>query len=51
MYCDDSKDVMLPGRYAKEPGGTANPANWYPVGNGKKYRKRTVNPIFNLLAV
>lgn len=42
MYSDDNNDVVLPGRYAKEAGGTANPANWYHVGNGKKYRPRWI---------
>ena len=42
MYADANADIILPGRYAKEPGGTANPANWYDVGNGKKYRPRWI---------
>jgi prepilin-type N-terminal cleavage/methylation domain-containing protein len=42
MYADDHNDVCLPGRYAKAPGGTTNPANWYDVGNGMKYRPRWV---------
>jgi len=42
MYADANKDVLLPGRYAKESGGKSNPANWYDVGNGKKYRPRWV---------
>ena len=42
MYADDNHDVLLPGRYAKEAGGTGNPANWYEVGNGLKYRPRWV---------
>ncbi|MBU0641049.1 MAG: DUF1559 domain-containing protein [Planctomycetes bacterium] len=42
MYADDNHDVCLPGRYAKAPGGTSNPANWYTVGNGRKYRPRWV---------
>lgn len=42
MYADENGGIILPGRYAKEPGGTQNPANWYWVGNGKKYRPRWV---------
>lgn len=42
MYADENNDVILPGRYAKESGGTTNPANWYEVGNGLKYRPRWV---------
>ncbi len=41
-YADDHHDVSLPGRFAKLPGGTENPANWYKVGNGLKYRPRWV---------
>ncbi|MEE9296580.1 MAG: prepilin-type N-terminal cleavage/methylation domain-containing protein [Phycisphaerae bacterium] len=42
MYADENNDISLPGRFAKEPGGTSNPANWYDVGNGLKYRPRWV---------
>lgn len=42
MYADENNDISLPGRYAKESGGTSNPSNWYDVGNGKKYRPRWV---------
>ena len=42
MYADENNDVVLPGRFAKAPGGTGNPANWYDVGNGLKYRPRWV---------
>ena len=42
MYADENNDVALPGRFAKEPGGKTNPANWYQVGNGLKYRPRWV---------
>lgn len=42
MYADENHDVSLPGRYAKETGGTDNPANWYYIGNGLKYRPRWV---------
>lgn len=40
LYADENNDVSVPGRYAKAPGGTSNPANWYEVGNGLKYRPR-----------
>ena len=40
MYADDNNGVILPGRMFKQPGGTGNPANWYDVGNGLKYRPR-----------
>lgn len=42
MYADDYDDVALPGRFFKASGGTSNPANWYEVGNGLKYRPRWV---------
>ncbi len=42
MYADESNDVSLPGRHANAGGGTGNPANWYDVGNGKKYRPRWI---------
>ena len=42
MYADDHEDIMVPGRFAKLPGGTRNPANWYYIGNGDKYRPRWV---------
>lgn len=42
MYADDNNDIMLPGRFFKVSGGTANPANWYEIGNGLKYRPRWV---------
>ncbi len=42
MYADDNDDVSLPGRYFNASGGTSNPANWYDVGNGMKYRPRWV---------
>ncbi|MFQ5807254.1 MAG: prepilin-type N-terminal cleavage/methylation domain-containing protein [Phycisphaerae bacterium] len=53
MYADENRDIALPGRYAKEPGGTGNPANWYDVGNGLKYRPRwiaTLGKYVNLYA-
>lgn len=42
LYADDNRDVSVPGRYAKLPGGTDNPANWYKIGNGRKYRPRWI---------
>jgi len=42
MYADENGDVSLPGRYAKESGGSSNPLNWYEVGNGLKYRPRWI---------
>lgn len=42
MYADENNDIAVPGRYAKESGGTSNPANWYEVGNGLKYRPRWI---------
>jgi prepilin-type N-terminal cleavage/methylation domain-containing protein/prepilin-type processing-associated H-X9-DG protein len=53
MYADENKDISLPGRYAKKPGGTDNPENWYEVGNGLKYRPRwiaTMGKYVNLFA-
>lgn len=42
-YADDHADVSVPGRFAKVDGGTSNPANWYNVGNGLKYRPRWIS--------
>jgi prepilin-type N-terminal cleavage/methylation domain-containing protein/prepilin-type processing-associated H-X9-DG protein len=42
MYAGENDSLLLPGRFAKEPGGKSNPANWYEVGNGLKYRPRWV---------
>ncbi len=42
MYADDNNDTCLPGRYAKFSGGTSNPANYYDIGNGTKYRPRWI---------
>ncbi len=39
-YADDNNDVVVAGRLAKISGGKSNPANWYDVGNGLKYRPR-----------
>jgi len=41
-YADQNNDISVPGRFFKRPGGTSNPANWYDVGNGLKYRPRWV---------
>ncbi len=37
-YADENQDVMVPHRPPNLPGGTSNPANWYEVGNGLKFR-------------
>ena len=42
LYADDNRDVAVPGRYAKAPGGKSNPGNWYRIGNGRKYRPRWI---------
>lgn len=42
MYADENQDVMVPGRPFKAAGGSQNPANWYAVGNGLKYRPRWI---------
>jgi prepilin-type N-terminal cleavage/methylation domain-containing protein/prepilin-type processing-associated H-X9-DG protein len=41
-YADDHNDVAVPGRFFNAGGGTSNPANWYDVGNGLKYRPRWI---------
>ena len=41
-YADEYRDISVPGRFAKLPGGKENPANWYKIGNGRKYRPRWV---------
>lgn len=38
MYADDNDDVSVPGKMANAGGGTGNPANWYEVGNGLRFR-------------
>jgi prepilin-type N-terminal cleavage/methylation domain-containing protein/prepilin-type processing-associated H-X9-DG protein len=38
IYADENKDVMVPHRAPNLPGGASNPANWYDVGNGLKFR-------------
>lgn len=40
MYADDNDESIVPGRMFNAPGGTTNPANYYDVGNGEKYRPR-----------
>lgn len=40
MYADDNNDNAVPGRMFNAPGGTGNPANYYDVGNGEKFRPR-----------
>lgn len=53
MYASDSDGTMAPGRMFKQSGGTKNPANWYDVGNGLKYRPRwaaTVGKYIGLFA-
>lgn len=41
MYLSDNQDNSIPGRmFNQEPKGPTNPANWYDVGNGLKYRPR-----------
>ena len=40
MYADENDDVLVPGRMGELLGGTDNPANFYDVGNGRKYRPR-----------
>lgn len=41
-YADAYNDMSVPGVYPKAAGGTSNPANWYQVGNGLKYRPRWI---------
>lgn len=40
FYSSENDEVMLPGRFPALPGGMSNPANFYDVGNGKKFRAR-----------
>lgn len=41
MYADENHDTMVPGRLPKHtPGGFANPANYYGISTGLKYRPR-----------
>ncbi|MDX2115830.1 MAG: prepilin-type N-terminal cleavage/methylation domain-containing protein [Planctomycetota bacterium] len=40
IYSAENDEVILPGRFPALPGGMANPANFFDVGNGKKFRAR-----------
>ncbi len=42
MYADDNNDYAVPSRMYNQPGGVSNPANWYDVGNGLRYRPRWI---------
>jgi prepilin-type N-terminal cleavage/methylation domain-containing protein/prepilin-type processing-associated H-X9-DG protein len=42
MFADENNEVMLPGRFAKLPGGKGNPKNHFKLGNGMKYRPRWI---------
>ena len=42
LYADEFRDMSVPMRFAGAPGGVGNPANWYQIGNGKKYRPRWI---------
>ncbi len=42
IYADDNDNNCLPGRFANLGGGTSNPANYYQVEGGKKYRPRWI---------
>ncbi len=42
IYADQNESTILPGRMYNKPGGMGNEANWYEVGNGKKYRPRWI---------
>ncbi len=42
LYADEFRDISVPVRYSGAPGGVQNPANWYQIGNGKKYRPRWI---------
>ncbi len=41
-YSMDHDSTMIPGRFAKLPGGTANPQNHFRLDNGMKYRPRWI---------
>jgi prepilin-type N-terminal cleavage/methylation domain-containing protein/prepilin-type processing-associated H-X9-DG protein len=41
-YADEYRDVSVPGVFPRAAGGTSNPANWYQVGNGRKFRPRWI---------
>lgn len=38
LYADTSKGVIVPARAPNLAGGKGNPANWYEIGTGRKYR-------------
>ncbi|MCC6971965.1 MAG: prepilin-type N-terminal cleavage/methylation domain-containing protein [Phycisphaerales bacterium] len=38
LYADANQDAIVPGRAPDLPGGKSNAANWYEIGNGKKFR-------------
>lgn len=40
IYADENDGICLPGRMYEKDGGPSNPANYYDVGNGFKYRPR-----------
>jgi prepilin-type N-terminal cleavage/methylation domain-containing protein/prepilin-type processing-associated H-X9-DG protein len=40
LYSAENQEIILPGRFPALAGGMANPANFYDVGNGKKFRAR-----------
>lgn len=40
VYSIENDEIMLPGRFPALAGGMANPANFYDVGNGRKFRAR-----------
>lgn len=40
LYSSENQEIILPGRFPALAGAMANPANFYDVGNGKKYRAR-----------
>jgi len=42
LYGDAFRDISVPMVYPRIPGGITNPANWYEIGNGKKYRPRWI---------
>lgn len=42
VYADENHDISVPARYAGASGGMGNPANWYEVGNGLKFRPRWI---------
>jgi prepilin-type N-terminal cleavage/methylation domain-containing protein len=51
LYADASGGIMVPGRMAKLKERSGNPANWYEVGNGLKYRPRWIATMGNYVGV